>query len=522
MRKRKPMFLLLSALLMMTMVTAACTKKEEAKPSASESSSPQKSAGASEQASEPSALEPVELTYYFPGTPQRDLALVEAEMNKILKEKINATIKLNLLDWGSFEQKMNVMSGAGDSFDLMFTAPWINNYYQNVAKGALLPLDDLLDQYAPKTKAAVPQSVWDSTKINGKIYGSINWQIVAMPYGVSIRKDLADKYKLDLSQMTKYEQLEPFFEQIVQNDKGVTPMSFQNNYDNFTVQAPYFGMDTIGEDASPGWYYLNKPEVKVVNQYATPEFKQFIDLMYQWNQKGYIRKDASSITDTTSDFKAGKYAANVGFPVKPGAEGELKTRYGFEFVTKAFSQPLITTGRAIATMTGISKTSKNPERAMMFIELINSDKDLYNLLCHGIEGKHYVFTNKDKGVIGLPEGVKPEEVGYTPGTDWMFGNQFNGFYASEADVGNWDKTIELNNQAVSSSLLGFNFNPDPVKTELTQTASVTKQYLSALTTGTVDPNKVLPTFLDKLKAAGADKIAAEKQKQIDEWISSKK
>ncbi|MDQ6420182.1 DUF3502 domain-containing protein [Paenibacillus sp. LHD-117] len=35
--------------------------------------------------------------------------------------------------------------------------------------------------------------------------------------------------------------------------------------------------------------------------------------------------------------------------------------------------------------------------------------------------------------------------------------------------------------------------------------------------GTLDPEKNLPDFISKLKAAGIDKVIAEKQKQLDEW-----
>ncbi|MDG0808048.1 ABC transporter substrate-binding protein [Cohnella rhizosphaerae] len=494
-------------------------------PKESGSASPAAVPTASEQGDETEGskeqLPPVELTYYYVGTPQKDLPLVEAEMNKILKKKINATIKLKLIDWGSYDQKMNVMIAAGDEMDLMFTAPWSNNYYQNVEKNALLPLDDLLDKYAPRLKATVPAYVWDATRIRGKIYGAINWQIIAMQYGFDMREDLADKYGLDMDKVNKYDELEPFLDKLAAGEPGVTPLSYVNNYDIFNGQAPYFGMDTIGDDASPGWLYLDDSETRVINQYASPEYEQFVRLMHKWHEKGFFRKDNASITDNTADTKAGRYGGSLAATVAPGVESTVFLRFGVHKKFKALSPALVTTGRAIATMTGISATSKNPERAMMFLELINTDKELYNLLCHGIEGKHYVFVDKEKGVIGMPEGITPETNGYAPGTDWMFGNQFNGYYISEADVGNWEKTQQLNESAVRSPLLGFNFNPEPVKAELAQASTVIKQYHNSLVSGSVDPDKFLPEFLEKLKSAGADKVVAEKQKQIDAWKSAK-
>ena len=69
-------------------------------------------------------------------------------------------------------------------------------------------------------------------------------------------------------------------------------------------------------------------------------------------------------------------------------------------------------------MIGISRTSKNPEKAFKFIELVNTDKDLYNLICFGIEGKHYNLDENGRVVFN-------DQGGYIPKACWKFGNQFN-------------------------------------------------------------------------------------------------
>ena len=81
---------------------------------------------------------------------------------------------------------------------------------------------------------------------------------------------------------------------------------------------------------------------------------------------------------------------------------------------------------------------------------------------------------------------------------------------------------DMNNSAVTSSVLGFSFNPDPVKTELAQCASVVNEYYVPLFTGSVDPDTTLPIFLNKLGNAGSARIIAEVQKQIDAWKATSK
>ncbi|MCD6519221.1 MAG: DUF3502 domain-containing protein [Anaerolineae bacterium] len=39
--------------------------------------------------------------------------------------------------------------------------------------------------------------------------------------------------------------------------------------------------------------------------------------------------------------------------------------------------------------------------------------------------------------------------------------------------------------------------------------------------GLLDFEKILPEYIDRVKKAGADKVIAELQRQIDEWKASK-
>ena len=86
----------------------------------------------------------------------------------------------------------------------------------------------------------------------------------------------------------------------------------------------------------------------------------------------------------------------------------------------------------------------------------------------------------------------------------------------------WERTITLNETAKTSNLLGFVFDPAPVNTEIAQCSAVIDEFGPGLWTGSIDPEKYLPELNSKLKAAGSEKIIAEKQKQINEWLANKK
>lgn len=45
--------------------------------------------------------------------------------------------------------------------------------------------------------------------------------------------------------------------------------------------------------------------------------------------------------------------------------------------------------------------------------------------------------------------------------------------------------------------------------------------MPSLETGAVDPETVLPEFIESLKAANVDDVIADKQQQLDAWKASK-
>ncbi|MNP85360.1 hypothetical protein D3C76_1850680 [compost metagenome] len=47
-----------------------------------------------------------------------------------------------------------------------------------------------------------------------------------------------------------------------------------------------------------------------------------------------------------------------------------------------------------------------------------------------------------------------------------------------------------------------------------------KAFVDGLKSGQLDPEENLQKLLDKQKAAGADKVIAEAQKQLDAWLAT--
>ncbi|OMF17138.1 sugar ABC transporter substrate-binding protein [Paenibacillus amylolyticus] len=459
---------------------------------------------------------PYEVTLFYPGTPQKDVALVEAEINKKMEPKIGATLKINAIDWGQWDNKLNLMISSGEKSDIIFTAAW-QNYTVNVAKGAFLPLNDLLDAHGQDIKKNLDPAFLEGSQVDGVNYGVPTNKELAATRGVLVRKDLADKYNLDLTAVKTWADLEPLLKTIKENEPAITPFYMSNTNGNGLLEN--LDWDYLGDASVPGVISKTAGGTTVLNEVETPEFKEAAELARKWYQAGYINSDAATSNVFPKDqAKAGKaFLWTDG--MKPGKDKEEEGYVGFPLTQIEMTQPTITTGDASGAMLAISRSSEQPEKAMQVINLLHSDKEINNLLNFGIEGTHYVKKDGQDNIIALPDGVDANSRTYNPGAQWQLGNQFLNFLWDNEDPQKWEKFKEFNAKGVKSPALGFTFNSQSVKNEIAAVNNVNKQFKPGMTSGAVDPNEMIPKYLEKLKAAGIDKIIAAKQEQLDAFLA---
>lgn len=510
----------LCIVLLLVAVLAACSKNNNndgtssgAPASSAAASATEPSAGADPSPSE-EQLPEVELTFLYPvaANPGPDQKLVNDEINKYLKEKINATVVLKPLTFDEYEPKLNAMLAAKEDFDIAWSSKgWLGNYQPYIDKGAYLEItDDMINQYAAAARANIPDKFWPDMKAaDGKVYGFPIYQIAAKQKSLVIQKRFVDKYGLDVGTIHTYKDIEPFLKQIKEGEKGITPLGLAQNSNGL-----YTNPDNVWPDGAMVGYKKNDTTyAKITWDQDLNEKADYFQTMHDWYQAGYINKDAP-VLQNINDLKAkGNVAVSLEFTSKPGGEvGEKAINGGNDVVYVPISDSYFT-GIASA-MHVINKNSKNPERALMLLNLLNTDTYLYNLICNGIEGKHYKKVD-DKYIEPIADS------GYAPNGDWVFGNQFNAFLKPGMAPDVWEKTIELNDNAVVPVGNGFGFNEEKVKAEGANINAVRNEYATALETGAVDPAKVLPEFTNKLKASGIEAYDAEVSAQWDAFLKGK-
>ena len=106
---------------------------------------------------------------------------------------------------------------------------------------------------------------------------------------------------------------------------------------------------------------------------------------------------------------------------------------------------------------------------------------------------------------------------------WAMGNTFLTLLTPGMKKELIDQTAKLNIDAQDSPLLGFNFNPENIKIEQANCMKIYNEMdVSMGRTPPAQLNARIKLFRQKLKDAGADKIIAEMQKQIDAYLKANK
>ena len=204
---------------------------------------------------------------------------------------------------------------------------------------------------------------------------------------------------------------------------------------------------------------------------------------------------------------------------KPGVEYEESMSSGRDVVVASLMEPVITRRSLDSSRWGISQSCLNPGKAMQFLNLLYTDSDLVNLLIYGIEGEHYVRL--PDGTIGYPDGVDAGIVGYCNTVPWVLPNQLLSYVWHGNDPDVWKETEVFNKTARVSEVIGFTFDPGPVRQENDALNGIVRNYNYGLETGQLNPDVYLPKMLKEMEEAGVERVIAEAQRQYDLYLEGK-
>ncbi len=452
---------------------------------------------------------------------------VMEKVNEILKQKVNASLKLQYVEWNDWQTQYNLLLASGDSsLDLIGTATDWLDAWPNAKKGSFLALsEDMLKTYAPQTWASVPAEHWEQCKYDGQIYfipedSYTQWT----NHGMFYRGDWAKEAGLD--KVASFDDLEKYFDGILKNHPGVIPWDAAGSTNLGGLVEGYINAYTkyiLINGTTTGLFNLfyvdpSDPYTVLSPYMEGTTLEDCAVMMKRWADKGFWREDVLNYTGETRDlFYAGQSGADQHHTQtfvstirptmdekQPGSEAQM-------FPWSAQSKNLVKTVVTHGAM-AIGFNSKHAERALMVYDLIRNDQELYRLFNYGIEGEDYIITSDGK--LDRPEGYDGTKDGL--GINFWWGRTDK----NELTDANWydgkDEIYkEYDSYAIEYPLGKFVFDPANVSTQISALADVCATYMPKIAWGkNDDPKAEVANFRKALKDAGFDDVLKEIQNQL--------
>lgn len=447
------------------------------------------------------------LKYYTIGTPDPDLSLVNSALNKLLETKGSFRVEIIKIGWDEYGDTLASIINSGTYFDLAFATGFDQgDFLGNAKKGCWLVLDPYLETIGKEMYSEIDPVLWDGVKIDGKICGVPTNKEIAVPEWWIYNKELVDKYAVDITKYRTLESLEPLFAMIQQNEPDFTVMELNRMSHNFFS---IDGYEYVIDRSIPLMLHSTDGSTEIVNIFETETAERVLSTLRKYYLAGYIDEGAAVQPEMQPSGTRQMFWRQGGGG--PNSDLVWTKHYGYPVVSQQVTEALITSESVRGGIVAVSAHTKYPEACVAFLNLINTDPEVRNLLNYGLEGIHYNLT--PEGQVNVMEGS-----GYI-GEQYTLGNWFILKTQKGDPLNKWDIYKEFNASAIKSQMLYF--VPDLTGEEFTRKVDavmkVTSKYYSALMTGAVDPEVMLPLFLSELNQAGIAYIRDELQRQFDLW-----
>ncbi|CAH1209585.1 hypothetical protein PAECIP111893_03066 [Paenibacillus plantiphilus] len=437
------------------------------------------------------------------------------------KDRLNAKFEINFVPFGDYQSKLTMLASSGDQYDAAFTADWYG-YSQMVNKGAFLDLSELAPKYAPGLyKIYSDKNMLSSASINGKLM-ALPWTEIKTSKPVfQYRKDIAEKLNVDPGDLTTIEGIDKFLTAINKAKPGM-PVFYQNmNAPEGSVGAFLVSKYEYIDLGFHSLYIdLNDPALKVMPIEQTPLFKEAVTLAKKWY-------DAGIISSNTLNDKTNMPFENATVFAQKNTLGALYDAVNFtdknaeNAAVVVYPDNKYIRDSQMNNAIALNKNAANPERMLMFMDLLSTDREVYDLFFYGIKDKTY--TVDGNGVIGFAPGEDPSKP--------LWQNWFNwGFLRDEftrptvgrsADAIKASREFATRPNILVSPTAGLVPITDNIKTELAARDQLIAEDGKLLLVGIVkgDVDQAINSYIERQKASGLDKIIAEVQKQIDDFVN---
>lgn len=552
--KKRTICLLLAMIMVLSIVLAGCSKTAET-PAADETPATTEPAEttdntetpeAPEETAEP-ALEQKTIQLMITGAgKQANSDKVWAAFNEQLQQYVpNTTVEFIDVSFDEYSEKFSQVLASGEGVDLAWTG-WLINKPQNIADGNLMPLDDLLAEYGQGIVDILGENVVEIHRnaADGKLYYLPSWQgLVGDRRGWLVVTEIAElagdtwiedteaalnKWRNNYSEGTEafqavLDQATKYLAAAKEAGKlgaGInTGRVFGWSMYNGTRSNPGVGGSEIGIPFEDNTF-------TVIDGVASEHYKLYAKTMADWYKEGYIRSDIMSvdtstltmpkngeITDTTYVFSCDPYLTEADQDAATADAGMDMT-----YLPVEENASLILGGD---TSYAIPYCADEPERAMMVLNAIYSQPDLYNTLIYGIEGEDYT-KNADGTITTSYVGASPTADDSYGIQRWIIGSCKNALINNGTDPNYYADLEALEETARVNPFLNFTFDRTNVEGICASILNVYYEYGPQIDNGVAGDNweELYNNYMAARKDAGIEELVTEFQNQLNAYIEA--
>ena len=463
---------------------------------------------------------------------------VQDAINAYMVPKYHIEVEMLPVQFAEYQTTIQLMLSGGDPLDVMpifsgYAGSWIN-------MNAIYDMSEFMDSVEGKAvEDALGKDLTYAGTMSGLLYGfPANKEYVQLG-GLCMRADICDELGITEEYGLAKNQDEytgKIYDWTVAGEifakvKAAYPDMVPFYLNTSSQMNRFIQVDTLSDSFGILDWEADHTSTTVVNKFETDTYRNTINMLADWYDKGYIFKDAQ--TDTTGSatmMKAGNtfsYATGIkpGFLVEAEAANGMPC-YSMYFGTGTESadgvRSTLYTSNANLYNTGIAANSEDPVMAFKFISALYSDPELMNLWQYGIKDVNYKVL--DDGTAYFVDGEDSSNYAYHQNTGWSMGNQFISYVWNNGtkDSNYWNKLKDHNAWGDVTPAFGFMWDSTAYSTQVTALNNALNTYRAALETGSVGVAKVdstLKELNDALNAAGLQEVMEAKQAQLDAWLA---
>lgn len=426
MKLKKAIALLVTAAMTMS-IMAGCGSNGDSKTSADADKQSE-----AQDASKEDSGEIKEFTAFFatPGSEIND----DNEVQQIIAERVGAKCKETWLTGQTDKEAIGTMIAGGEYPDFIEGG---SATPQLIDAGALVPLDDYLDQY-PNIKALFSEQDWDKLRqSDGHIYFIPQFGTVKGRERVCTHNDEAfwiQTRVLEWAGYPKVETMDEYFDLIEAYNEANPTMEDGTTNIPYTILCEdwrYFCLENAPQflDGYPndGSCIVDPDELKVIDYNTTPTAKRYFQKLNEEYQKGIV--DPESFTQTYDEYisklSTGRVLGMIDqwWDFAYTAEDSIKSQgldaQGCQYVPlpitieKGIKNQWHNSGAVLNVSSGIAITTScdDVEGALQFMNDL-LDQEIHNLRFWGVEGVDYSVNENGEFVRSTEQRQQATDSAY--------------------------------------------------------------------------------------------------------------